>query len=105
MPLPDERLRVRGEGVEGVPRLVQQRHDVVHQPDRVHEDERPPPVVQRLAVAARRLALPAVEVEQPLVDHGLELAAERGIDPLEDPRGPADELVGRRRRAGAASVR
>ena len=57
-------------------------------PDRVHEDEGATPVVQRLAVAARRLALPAVEVEQALVDHGLELAAERGIDPVEDPRAP-----------------
>ena len=42
MTLPDERQSLRGEGVEGMPRLVQQRHDVVHQPDRVHEDERPP---------------------------------------------------------------
>ena len=83
MALPDERQRVGSEGVERMPRLVQQGHDVFHQPDGVHEDERPAVKVQGLAVPARRLALPALEVEQTLVDHGLEFTAERRVHPLE----------------------
>ena len=92
VPLPDERLRMGGEGVERVAGLVQQRHHIVHQADGVHEDERPPAEVQRLAVAARRLALPAVQVEQPLVDHGLELVAQRRIHPVEHATGPGRRI-------------
>ena len=42
-----------------------------------------PREVQRLAVAARRLSLPALQIEQPLVDHPLKLGAELRRDPLE----------------------
>ena len=77
---------MRSERVERVPRLVEKRHHIVDQPDRVHEDERAPTEVERLAVATRRLALPTVEIEQPLVDHGLELAAKERVHPIEDPR-------------------
>ena len=41
MPLPDQRLPVRGESVKRMTGLVQQRVHIVHQPHRVHEDERP----------------------------------------------------------------
>ena len=104
MALPDERLAVRGEGVERVPRLVQERHHVVHQPDGVHEDERPPAEVERLAVPAGRLSLPAVEVEEALVDHGLELAAEHAGRPGRTPaaRAPTNSSTVSNGRSGAA---
>jgi len=50
--------------------------------------------VQRLAVSAGRLALPAFEIEQTLIDHGLEFTAERGVHPCEDPLGGPDEFGG-----------
>ena len=92
MTLPDEREWVRGKGVEGVSCLMQQGHDIVHQTDRVHEDERPAMEVERFAVATRRLALAALEIEQALVDHGLELSAERGMHPIEDLLGLAHQI-------------
>ena len=93
MPLPDERPLVRGEGVEGMTRLVQQRGHVLQHPRGVHEDEGPPARVQRVAVAARRLALPRIEVEQALGDHGRELGAQLGIDPHEHPRRRGREVL------------
>ena len=78
--------------MKGVPGLVEQGRDVVQHPDRVHEDERPAPEMQRLAVAARRLALPAVEIQQLLVRHGLELPAKAGPTPLEHPPAGGDQL-------------
>src|SRR5215213_11369690 len=79
--------------MEGVPGLVQQRHHVVHQADGVHENEWPTPEMERFAVPARRLALSAVEIEQALVDHGLELRAEHRVDLVEDPTGSAHKFL------------
>ncbi len=92
MPLPDERQALRGEGMEGVPSLVHERHDVVHEPDGVHEDERPPAPVERVAIAPRCLPRTAVEVEQAFVDHDPELGTERRIDPVEHRPRPAREF-------------
>src|SRR4051794_34244365 len=94
MALPDQRQGVRGEGVESVTGLVEQGHDVVHQTQRIHEDERPALEVQRLAIASRRLSLPALQVEQALVDHGLKLTAEQRVYPVKDPTGLSHQLRG-----------
>ena len=45
-----------------------------------------------------RLALPAFEIEQALVDHGLEVASERRIHSVEHAPGRAHELGGRGKR-------
>ena len=92
MSLPDERPRVRGEGVEAVPRFVQQRGDILGNAGGIHEHERAAPGVQRVAVAAGRLPGPRLEIEQSFGHHGAELAAKFGIDRGKDPRGGALQL-------------
>src|SRR4051812_41151406 len=92
MTLPDEREGMRSKGVKRVSRFVQQSHDVVHQTDCIHEDERPTVEVECFAVAPWRLALATLEVEQALVVHGLKLAAEGGMHPIEDLLGLAHQI-------------
>src|SRR5215468_4453760 len=54
---------MRLEAVEGVTRLVEQRPYVRVRPGRIHEDEGALSIGEAGAVAARGLALPAVQVE------------------------------------------
>jgi hypothetical protein len=84
VPLPDQWLVVGSEGVKCVSGLMQQGVDIIDEAHRVHEDERPSIEVQGFTVSARRLSLSAFQIQQPLVDHDLELAAELGIHVLED---------------------
>jgi hypothetical protein len=85
MPLPDQRQLVGRKGVERVSCLVQQSHHIVHQTHGVHEDEWPAVEVQRLTVSSGRLSLAALEIEQALIDHGLEFAPQGRVHPVEHP--------------------
>jgi hypothetical protein len=77
VPLPDQGQLVRREGVEGMPRLMQQSHHVFHQSHGIHEDERPAVEMEGLAIPAGCFPLAAFQVEQAFIDHGLELTPER----------------------------
>ena len=79
--------------MKAVPRFVQQRGDVLGNAGRVHEHERPAPGVQRVAIAARRLARPRLQVEQSLGYHRAELSTERRVDCREDLRGDVLQLA------------
>src|SRR5690554_4686478 len=93
MPLEEIRQVERGEAVEGVPGLVQQRAHVASDAGGVHEDERSLAGREAGAEPAGSLAGAALEIEELLVDHRPELIAERRIDLGEDRSRPASQLV------------
>ena len=72
------------EDVEGMPALVQQGLHVVVDADRVHEDERAARHREAGAVAAGGLVLAVDQVEQVFAAHGVEIAAQHGIDMVKD---------------------
>src|SRR5437773_696902 len=76
-----------------VPALMQQRLDIALLADRIHENERPPGLVERGLIAAGCLAFPVVEVKQPFVAHHLELGAEPGINTIKNLLRARDELL------------
>src|SRR3989304_7047200 len=78
--------------MERMPPLVEERPYAVAPPDGMPEDKRPAPLVERALVSSGRLALAALQVEQLLVPHELELVTERRVDPAEDLLDPAHEL-------------
>ncbi len=82
-----------GERVEGMPRLVQQRHDVVDDPGGVHEDEGSPLDMQRIAVPPWGLAVAALQIEQSLVHHDAKVAGKPRIQIGKDPGGTVDQLA------------
>ena len=87
-----QRLAAAGQRVEGVPPFVEQGPHVGVEPDRVHEDERQPLVLERRLVAAGGLSLAVGQVEQlPGPEEG-ELLAELGVDVAEDGLGAGGEL-------------
>ena len=77
-------LVARRQRVKGVAGLVQNRLHVALQADGVHENERQPRLGERVLIAARRLALAIVEVEQLQILHLLETAGEFAVQPVEN---------------------
>src|SRR5579872_509090 len=79
--------------MKGMPALVQQRLNVAVHVYRVHEDKGTARDGESDAEAARRLVLPAVEVQELLLSHDVELFPETRVDLAEDRRGPLRKLV------------
>src|SRR4051794_20047608 len=92
MTLPDQWQGMGREGMKGMPCLVQQGHHVIYQTYRVHEDEGPTMKMERFAIAARCLSLPAFQIQQAFVDHGLKFSAERRIYLIEHLLGLSYEI-------------
>src|SRR4051812_13295354 len=92
MTLPDQWQGMGREGMKGMPCLVQQGHHVIYQTYRVHEDEGPTMKMERFAIAARCLSLPAFQIEEAFVDHGLKFPAERRVYLIEHLLGLSHEI-------------
>src|SRR3989337_518228 len=72
------------EYVKGMPALVEQGLDISVHADRIAEDEGTTGGGEVRAVAARRLALAVIQVQQPLPAHDLEIISQRGVYALEN---------------------
>src|SRR5919201_1926057 len=72
---------------------MRQGDDVIGHAGSVHEDQRPLTHRQVRHVAAWRLPLPALEVEQAVVFHHPEPPSQFRIEPIEDVPSPFDELA------------
>src|ERR1700738_3479295 len=74
-------------------RFVDERHDVVGDAGRVHEDQRPSLLGQLCHVAAGRFAFATLEIEKTLILHGLEVQAEGWVNLVENGDALFDELL------------
>jgi hypothetical protein len=80
--------------VEAVSAFVQQRLHVVVAADAVDEDEGEAHVLDRIHVAARRLAWPRHQIEKFVTDEQVEVAGEDRIDGFEEFAGDVDVALG-----------
>src|SRR5258706_13635671 len=88
-------LATRGERMKSVASFMEHRINVPLQAHSVHEDKRQPRFVQGRLIATRRFPFAVIEVQQPIIAHGLKSGGKSSIESIKNILSAIDHLVSR----------